>query len=363
MLFSGIKIFYFWAMKFSAGQIAEILGGKVEGDENTEVDRLAKIEEGEAGSLTFLSNLAYTPYIYNTKASIVIVQEDFVSEKPIGKNTTLIRVSDAYSSFGKLLELYDTAKHYRTGIEEKARFADSAKLGENIYLGSCSYIGENVVVGDNVKIYPNVYIADNVKIGHNTIIYPSVNIYTDCHIGNSCILHSGVVIGGDGFGFSLTDENQYKKLAQIGNVIIEDNVEIGCNTTVDRATMGSTIIRKGVKLDNLVQIGHNAEVGEHTVIAAQTGIAGSSKVGKNCMIGGQVGITGHITIGDNVKIAAQSGVISSIDDNEVVQGSPAFRFSEYNRAYVYFKGLRKIVSRITDLENKFKRNFTEEDER
>ncbi len=349
-------------MKFSAGQIAEILGGKVEGDASVEVDKLSKIEEGTTGSLTFLANPAYTQYIYSTNASIVIVQEDFKAEKEINGGTTLIRVADAYGSFGKLLEMYDTAKHYRDGIENGASVAESAKLGEGVYIGAGSYIGQNAHIGNNTKIYPNCFIGDNVKIGDNTIIYPGVNIYLDCKIGSDCVIHSGAIIGGDGFGFSPNSENEYKKVPQIGNVVIEDHVDVGCNTTIDRATMGSTIIRKGVKLDNLVQIAHNVEIGENSVMAAQVGIAGSTKVGKNCMFGGQVGITGHVTIGDNVKIAAQSGIISSVDDNEIVQGSPAFRYSEYNRAYVYFRGLTKIVGRLTDLEKKFKKNFKEENE-
>lgn len=342
-------------MKFSAGQIAEILGGKVEGNAGIEVDKLAKIEEGVTGSLTFLANPAYTQYIYETKASIVIVQEDFKAERDLNPETTLIRVPDAYSSFGKLLELYDTVRHSKTGIEGNAFVSASAKVGENLYLGAGSYVGENAQIGANCKIYPNVFIGDNVRIGDNTLIYPGVNIYIDCRIGSHCVIHSGVIIGSDGFGFSPNSENSYKKVPQIGNVIIEDHVEIGSNSTIDRATMGSTVIRKGVKIDNLVQVAHNVEVGENTVIAAQTGVAGSAKIGKNCMIGGQVGIVGHITIGNNVKIAAQSGIASSLKDNEIVQGSPAFKYSDYQRAYVNFRNSAKLNARIDDLEKKLKK--------
>lgn len=349
-------------MKFSAGQIAELLGGKVEGDKNVLVDKLAKIEEGIEGSLTFLANPAYTSFIYNTAASIVIVGEDFKPDKAINPGTTLIRVSDAYSSFGKLLELYDTVKHSRTGIEKNAVVSETAVLEENVYVGSGSYIGENVRLGKNSKIYPNVFLGDNVTVGSNCIIYPGVNIYIDCKLGNNCIVHSGVVIGGDGFGFSPNSENNYKKVPQIGNVVIEDHVEIGSNTTIDRATMGSTVIRKGVKLDNLVQIAHNVEVGENTVIAAQTGIAGSTKIGKNCMIGGQVGIVGHTKIGNNVKIAAQSGVSNEVKDNEIVQGSPAFKYTDYTRSYVLFRSFPKTLARIDSLEKEIQKNISNRNE-
>ena len=337
-------------MKFSAGQIAELLGGTVDGDAGVEVEKLSKIEEGEPGSLSFLANPLYTPHIYSTSASIVIVQQDFEPEKPLSNGTTLIRVSDAYSSFGKLLELYDKVRHDKKGIDSGACIADSATVGEDVYVGAGTFVGEKTQVGDETKIYPNVFIGDNVKIGKRCVIYPGVKIYLDCKIGDDCIVHAGVVVGSDGFGFSPNSENNYKKVPQIGNVILEDHVEIGSNTTIDRATMGSTIIRKGVKIDNLVQIAHNVEVGENTVIAAQTGIAGSTKIGKNCMIGGQVGIVGHLTIGDNVKIAAQSGIGSNVKDNEILQGSPAFSVSEYQRAYVNFRNLSKLNKRLDELE-------------
>ena len=349
-------------MKFSAGQIAEILGGKVDGDENAEVSKLAKIEEGEVGSLTFLANPAYTQYIYTTKASIVIVQEDFKPEKTLNEGTTLIRVPDAYSSFGKLLELYDMVRHSESGIDDRAYVSDSAVLGKDVYIGPGVYIGKNARIGDNCKIYPNSFIGDNAQVGNNTVLYSGVKIYLECKVGSDCTLHAGVVIGSDGFGFSPNSENSYTKVPQIGNVIIEDHVEIGANSTIDRATMGSTVIRKGVKIDNLVQIAHNVEVGENSVLAAQIGVAGSTKIGKNCMIGGQVGIVGHITIGDNVKIAAQSGIASSLQDNEVVQGSPAFKYSEYQRAYVNFRNLSKLNARLNELEKELKRNVIDKNE-
>jgi UDP-3-O-[3-hydroxymyristoyl] glucosamine N-acyltransferase len=342
-------------MNFSAAQIAEILGGKVEGDEKVEVNKLSKIEEGEPHSLTFLSNPLYTPYIYETKASIVIIQEELKLEKPVLNTCTLIRVQDAYSSFGKLLELYDQVRHSKEGIEAGAYISKSAEVDASVYVGSNAYIGENVRIGKNCKIYPGSFIGNNSKIGDNCILYPGVRIYLESVIGNDCVFHAGVVIGSDGFGFSPTSEKNYKKLPQIGNVIIEDHVEIGANSCIDRATMGSTIIRKGVKIDNLVQIGHNAEIGEHTVIVAQTGIAGSSKIGKNCMIGGQVGISGHLTVGNNVKIAAQSGIGSSIKDDSVVQGSPAFAIGEYQRSYVGFMRLPKMIKILDKIQEDIKK--------
>jgi len=349
-------------MKFSAAQIAQIIDGKVEGDGNSEVNKLSKIEEGESGTLSFLANPLYSSYIYKTKASIVIVQEDFVPEKPLLKSCTLIRVKDPYSSFGKLLELYDQVRHNKTGVEANAYVSASAQVDSSAYIGAGSYISDNVNIGKDCKIYPNSFIGDNARIGDNTILYPGVKIYSDCEVGSDCIFHSGVVIGGDGFGFSPNSENDYNKLPQIGNVIIEDHVEIGSNSTIDRATMGSTVIRKGVKIDNLVQVGHNVEIGENTVIVAQTGIAGSAKIGKNCMIGGQVGIVGHINIGKNVKIAAQSGVSTSVKDNEVIQGSPAFAIGEYKRSYVYFRKLSDMQAKIDQLEKFIKSNIVQENE-
>ena len=339
-------------MKFTAIQIAEILDGEIFGKENVEVFSLSKIEDGEDGSLTFLSNPKYTPYLYSTKASIVIVNKDFIPEKEI--EATLIKVNDAYQAFSTLLEFYDKAKAVKSGIEIPTYIDESAIIGANLYLGAFSYISAKVSVGDNVKIYPNVYIGENVKIGDNAIIHPGSKIYSDTIIGSNCTLHAGAILGSDGFGFVPSAERVFSKIPQIGNVIIEDNVDIGAATTIDRATLGSTIIRKGVKLDNQIQIAHNVEIGENTVIAAQTGIAGSTKIGENCMIGGQVGIVGHITIGNNVRIQAQSGVGRNIKDDEIIQGSPAMGYSDFNKSYVYFKKLPELVATINALEKDIK---------
>lgn len=337
-------------MVFTAGQIAGILEGEVQGNPEIAVHKLAKIEEGETGSLTFLSNPKYTSYIYKTKASITIVNKDFVPEQSL--STTLIKVEDAYKSFSKLLEYYNQVKNNKEGIETPVFKAESAKYGEGLYLGAFSYLGNNVVIGDNVKIYPNVYIGDNVTIGNDVIVFAGAKIYSESRIGNNCTVHSGAVIGADGFGFTPNKDGEFSKVPQTGNVVLEDNVDVGAGTTIDRATLGSTILRKGVKLDNQIQIAHNVEIGEHTVIAAQAGIAGSTKIGKHCMIGGQVGIVGHIVIGDNVKIQAQSGIGRNVKDNEVLQGSPALNYGDYNKSYVYFKNLPKIINRIDDLEKK-----------
>ncbi len=338
-------------MEFTAEQIAELLDGKIEGNPKVIVDKLAKIEEAEAGSLSFLANPKYTQFIYKTKASIIIVSKDFKADKKI--NATLVKVQDAYAAFAKLLEAYNQIKLNKVGISKNAAIAESAKYGDNCYIGDFVSISDNVILGDNVKIYPHTFIGDNVKIGTNTTIFPGAKIYSDNQIGQDCTIHAGVVIGSDGFGFAPSSTNDYNKVAQIGNVIIEDNVEIGSNTTIDRATLGSTIIRKGVKLDNLIQVAHNVEIGENTVIASQTGISGSTKIGKNCMIGGQVGIIGHITIADGVKIAAQSGIGGSIKkEGAIVQGSPAFDISPYRKSYVHFRNLQQIVGRLNDLEKK-----------
>ena len=337
-------------MKFTAAQIAGILNGTVDGDEGVEVSKLAKIEEGSEGSLTFLSNPKYTQYIYSTEASITIVNNDFVATSDL--STTLIRVDNAYTAFSQLLEYYNQVKMNKTGIENPVFISESAKYGENLYLGAFSYIGENVKIGDNVKIYPNVYIGDNVSVGNNTILFTGVKLYSETVVGESCVINSGVVIGADGFGFTPNENGEYHKVPQIGNVVLEDNVDIGPGTTIDRATLGSTLIKKGVKLDNQIQIAHNVTIGENTVIAAQTGIAGSTKIGKNCIIGGQVGIAGHITIGDNVKIQAQTGLGRNVKDNETLQGSPAFNYGDFNKSYVYFKNLPKIMERFNIVEKK-----------
>jgi UDP-3-O-[3-hydroxymyristoyl] glucosamine N-acyltransferase len=336
-------------MEFTAQQIADLLGGTVEGDAQARVSRLSKIEEGTEGSLTFLANKKYEEFIYKTQASIVVVNDSFVAEFPV--KSTLIRVADAYKSFAVLLETYNSIKQNKTGTEQPNFIAPSATLGSNLYIGAFVYIGENSIIGDNVKLYPGVYIGDNVTIGANSVLFSGVKVYSECTVGAECRIHSGVIIGADGFGFAPQDESNYVKVAQIGNVIIEDHVEIGSNTTIDRATLGSTIIRKGVKLDNLIQVAHNVEIGEHTVIAAQTGIAGSTKIGRFCMIGGQVGIVGHLVIADKVKIAAQSGVGSSITkEGEIVQGSPAFPIGEYKKSYIGFRKLPEILARLEELE-------------
>jgi UDP-3-O-[3-hydroxymyristoyl] glucosamine N-acyltransferase len=339
-------------MKFTATQIAEILEGEIIGNPNVVVSKLSKIEEGENGSLTFLSNTKYNHYIYTTKASIAIVNNTFVAEHEVA--TTMIKVEDAYSAFTKILEFYSQFKNNKIGIEEPSKIHENVKYGENLYLGSFSSIGENVVLGDNVKIYPNCFIGENVVIGNNVTIFAGAKIHSETEIGNNCAIYSGAIIGADGFGFAPNADGTFTKIPQIGIVIIEDNVDIGAGTTIDRATMGSTIIRKGVKLDNQIQIAHNVEIGENTVIAAQTGVAGSTKIGKNCMIGGQVGIAGHLTIGNNVRIQAQSGVGRNIKDNEILQGSPTFGYSDFSKSYVHFKNLPKIVSEIEDLKKTLK---------
>ncbi|MCF8714170.1 UDP-3-O-(3-hydroxymyristoyl)glucosamine N-acyltransferase [Joostella atrarenae] len=337
-------------MKFTATQIAGILEGEIIGDPDVEVSKLSKIEEGTQGSLTFLANPKYTHYIYSTEASVAIVNKTLVLDHDV--NTTLIKVDDAYKSFSKLLEYYNEVKLNKTGIEQPIFLASSSSYGENAYIGAFAYIGENVKIGNNVKIFPNAYIGDNVTIGDNAIIFAGAKIYSESIVGKNCVIHSGCVIGADGFGFSPDDKGEFQKVPQIGNVILEDYVDVGAGTTIDRATLGSTVIRRGVKLDNQIQIAHNVEIGENTVIAAQTGIAGSTKIGKNCMIGGQVGIVGHITIGDRVRIQAQSGIGRNVKDDEVLQGSPALNYGDYNKSYVHFKNLPKLADKINQLEKK-----------
>ena len=339
-------------MKFKAQQIADILEGDIIGNPNEEVSKLSKIEEGEKGSLTFLSNPKYNSYLYTTNASIAIVNKSLVLEKEV--RTTLIKVDDAYKSFSKLLEFYNEVKNNKSGREQPNFIAVSAEIGENEYIGAFVYIGENVKIGNNVKIYPNTNIGDNSIIGDNTVIFSGVKIYADTKIGENCKVHSGAVIGADGFGFAPNENGEFKAIPQIGNVIIEDNVDIGAACTIDRATLGATIIRKGVKLDNQIQIAHNVEIGENTVIASQTGVAGSTKIGQNCMIGGQVGIAGHLKIGDNVKILGQTGVTKNLRDNQMVHGTPAINARDFNKSYVYFKNLPKVVSKINQLEKDLK---------
>ena len=342
-------------MKFTANQIAGILNGEVIGNPDAEVYKLSKIEEGTEGSLTFLSNPKYLNYIYTTQATITIVNNTFIPESEL--STTLIKVEDAYLSFSKLLEFYDQAKKAnKIGIEQFSFISKTVKYGSNFYMGNFSYIEENVRLGNNVKIYPNCYIGENVTIGDNVIVFSGAKIYSDTVIGSNCIIQSGAIVGADGFGFAPNPDGTFSKIPQIGNVILEDDVDIGANTMIDKATMGSTIIRKGVKLDNLIQIGHNVEIGENTVIAAQTGIAGSTKIGKNCMIGGQVGIAGHLIIGNNVRIQAQSGVGRNISDNEILQGSPTFGYNDFSKSYVHFKNLPKIVTEIQELKKQILNN-------
>jgi len=334
-------------MKFTAAQIAGILEGEVVGNPEAEVFKLSKIEEGTEGSLTFLANPKYANFIYSTKATITIVNNTFEPESDI--NTTLIKVEDAYQSFSKLLEYYNQVKLMKSGIEQPSVISENVVYGEHLYLGSFSYIGKNVVIGNNVKIYPNCFIGDNVVIGDNCIFFAGVKVYSETEIGSNCNFHSGCVIGSDGFGFAPTEDGTYNKIPQIGNVIIKDGVDVGANTTIDRATLGSTIIGNGVKLDNHIQIAHNVEIGDHTVIAAQTGVAGSTKIGSNCLIGGQVGFAGHIVVGNNVRIQAQSGVGRNVKDGEVLQGSPSFGYADYSKSYVHFKNLPKIVADLEEL--------------
>lgn len=336
-------------MQFTAKQIAGILNGQIEGDQDAVITKLAKIEEGVPGSISFLANPLYTPYLYTTKASIVIIQKDYVLTGPI--STTLIRVESAEAAFAKLLEMYNQVKLNKTGISKLSFISESATVGSNIYAGEFSFVGENAVIGNHVKIYPQVYIGDNAVIGDNTTLFAGVKIYSETVIGKNCIIHSGTVIGSDGFRFNLQDG--HKKVPQIGNVIIEDDVELGANCAIDRATLGSTILHKGVKFDNLVHIGHNVEIGEHTYFAATGVVGGSTKIGKNCMISGHVGMVGHLEIADNTTLTAQAGVSKSITKKgETLMGSPAFEISKYRKAYIHFRNLDSIVQRIDKLEKK-----------
>ncbi|MDQ3046184.1 MAG: UDP-3-O-(3-hydroxymyristoyl)glucosamine N-acyltransferase [Bacteroidota bacterium] len=342
-------------MNFSAKQIAQLLQGTIEGNEDVSVSSLSKIEEGIPGSLSFLSNPLYTPHIYETNASIVILNTSTVLETPVKPTCTLIRVEDAYSSFAKLLEMYYDIKQNKKGIEQPSFIAANSSYGTDCYIAAFVYIGENVKIGNNVKIYPHCFIGDNVVIGDNTTLFSGVKIYYDCKIGKHCTIHASTVVGSDGFGFAPNAENDYKKVPQIGNVVIEDHVEIGSNTSIDRATMGSTFIRKGAKLDNLVQIAHNVEIGENCILAGGSFVAGSTKLGKNVMMGGQAGVIGHLKIADGVKIAGQSGVGSSIKEpGLIVQGSPAFAIGDYQRSYVLFRGFQKLNDRIRSLEKELK---------
>ena len=341
-------------MQFTAAQIAEIIGGKTEGDTEKAVSSFGRIEDAVSGQLAFLANPKYEEHLYTTKADIIIISEEQILKEPV--TSTLIRVPDAYSAFALLLDRYRQMQSQQlSGIQEPVYVHASVRKGENIYIGAFAYLGENAVIGDNVKIYPNVYIGENVSIGSGTVIHPGVKIYHDCIIGKNVVVHAGTVIGGDGFGFAPQPDGSFKKVPQIGNVIIEDDVEIGSNTTIDRATLGSTIIRSGAKLDNLLQIAHNVEVGNNSIIAAQSGISGSTKIGKNVLIGGQVGIVGHLQIADGTKINAQSGVSKSIKtEGTSVTGSPAYDYNSSLRSQALIRKLPELEKRVRELEELIK---------
>ena len=336
-------------MEFNAATIAGFLKGEIDGNPEIKVNTIAKIEEGHAGALSFLANPKYEHYIYTTRSSIVLVNRSFVPSARI--DATLIRVENAYEAFASLLRLVDQARPRKKGIHQTAVIEPTAKIGTDVYIGPFTYIGENCVIGDGCALYPHVYIGDNTKVGKDSILNSGVKVYHECLIGESCIIHAGTVIGSDGFGFAPQSENEYMKIPQLGNVVIEDHVEIGANVTIDRATMGSTIIRKGVKLDNLIQVGHNVEIGENTVMAAQTGISGSTKIGKNCMFGGQVGLAGHIKIANGTKIGAQAGILGDIkEENTVIIGSPAIDLKQFLRSSVIFKKLPEMKTKLDTLE-------------
>ena len=334
-------------MEFSAKQIAQFVQGVIEGDENATVNTFAKIEDGKPGAISFLSNPKYTHYIYDTESSLVLVDKSVELEKPT--KATLVRVDNAYECVAKLLQLYESMKPKKTGIDSLAFVSPSAKIGENVYIGAFAYVGDNVVIGDGCQIYPNVVICENAKVGNDCLFYPNVTIYHDCHVGNRVTLHAGSVVGSDGFGFA-PSENGYDKIPQIGIVTIEDDVEIGANTCIDRSTMGSTYVRKGVKLDNLVQIAHNTDIGANTVMSAQVGVAGSTKVGQWCMFGGQVGIAGHITIGNKVFLGAQSGVPSSLKDDQTLIGTPPMEKLPYFKSQAIFQRLPDLYKQIQKLQ-------------
>lgn len=333
-------------MEFSAKQIAEYIQGVIEGDENATVHTFAKIEEGIPGAISFLSNPKYTHYIYDTESSIVLVNKDFIPEKEV--KATLIKVNNAYESLAKLMTLYEQSQPKRTGIDPLAYVAPTAKIGKDVYLAPFACVGDNAEIGDGTELHPHATVGRGAKVGKNCILYTNCNVYHDCRVGNNCILHSGCVIGADGFGFAPSPEG-YEKIPQIGITILEDNVEVGANTCIDRATMGATIIRKGVKLDNLIQIAHNVEVGSNTVMASQVGIAGSTKVGEWCMFGGQVGLAGHIKIGNKVNLGAQSGVPGSLKDGQALIGTPPIEMKNYFKSSVLFKKLPDMAAELNSL--------------
>ncbi len=341
-------------MEFSAEQIAGILSGEVVGNPDIKVNSLSKIEEGKEGTLSFLANPKYEEHIYATGASICIVNKTFTPSKPLPDALTLVKVEDAYACFAKLLDFYNQMRQKAAKIEQPSFISESAQTGEGLYLGAFAYIGEQVKIGNNVKIYPNVYIGDNVNIGDNTIIYPGAAVYADCVIGQNCIIHSGVIIGADGFGFAPNEAGEYQKVPQIGNVILEDFVEIGSNSTIDRATLGSTVIRRGVKIDNLCQVAHNVEIGKNTAMAAQVGIAGSAKIGERVMIGGQAGIAGHLHIADETKIVAQSGIPGTVKKADTLMGSPGINIEDFKKSYFGFRKLPFILNKIQEFDQKLK---------
>ena len=349
-------------MEFSAGQIAALLQGELEGDPAIRVHNIAKIEEGAVGCISFLANLKYEPFIYTTQSSIVLVSKDFKPKKPV--SATLIRVQDPYLSFTMLLEEYQRLTNpVKNGTEEPCWMGEGSSIGRNAYRGAFSFIGNNCRIGDNVKIYPQVYIGDNVQIGDNSVLYPGVKVYANCVIGQHCNLGAGTVIGSEGFGFAPQADGTYRNIPQLGNVVLEDFVDIGANTTIDRATMGSTVIRRGVKLDNLIQIAHNVEVGANTVMASQTGISGSTRLGENCVIGGQVGIVGHIRLANRTSVGAQSGVSKAVkEEGSILFGSPAIEYSNQMKSTVVFKQLPELLKRVQELEKKLKElNLSGED--
>jgi len=343
-------------MEFSAKQIAEFIQGTVVGDENATVHTFAKIEEGIPGSISFLSNPKYTHYIYDTEASIVLVNKDFTPEKKV--KPTLIKVDNAYESLAKLLTLYEMSKPKKTGIDSLAYIAPTAKIGKEVYIAPFAYIGEGAVIGDNTAIYPHVTVCEHAQIGQNCILYPNVTVYHNCRIGNQCILHAGCVIGADGFGFAPSSEG-YEKIPQIGIVVIEDNVEIGANTCVDRSTMGATIVHKGVKLDNLIQIAHNVEVGSHTVMASQVGVAGSTKIGEWCMFGGQAGLAGHIKVGDHTNVGAQSGIAKATQGHCSIMGSPAIDAKQFFKCSAAYKNLPDMFITLNQLQKEIEKLKTQ----
>ena len=338
-------------MEFTAQQIADFIQGKVEGDATVRVSNFSKIEEGQPGTLSFLSNPKYSQYIYDSNASIILVNNNFETERPV--KATLIRVANAYESLAFLLSVVEQSKPRKTGISPQAFVSESAQVGENVYIAPFVFVGDNVIIGKNAQLFAGSTVGDNTQLGENVKLYAGVHVYHDCKIGNNCIFHSGAVIGSDGFGFAPSEDGSYRKIPQMGNVVIEDDVEIGANTTIDRATLGSTVIKKGVKLDNLVQIAHNVEIGENTVIASQSGVAGSTKIGKQCIFAGQTGVAGHLHVADGTILGAQTGVANSIKTaGQAWQGYPAIPVGNFRRSTVVYKNLADLQKTIYDLQRK-----------